>query len=150
MEKKRNAVTIANRFIELSSNKGLTLMQLLKLSYIAHGFKLGLSGKPLANETVQAWKFGPVFPSIYHEFKYEPSNSKIKELATDLNKSRNALEPVRGNFTETEEKIISLVYDIYGDINGLKLSALTHKEGTPWYKAWNEEGGERHLWVSYF
>ena len=47
-------VAIANYFIDLSS-KGLTLMQLLKLSYISHGFTLAFLDKPLADEYAEAW-----------------------------------------------------------------------------------------------
>ena len=80
-EEGHEPVAIANHFIELNPD-GLTLMQLLKLSYIAHGFKLGLDLGPLSRELAQAWKYGPVFPSIYHKFKYNPPE-KINQLATE-------------------------------------------------------------------
>lgn len=54
-------IAVANYFISLSRSDGLTLMQLLKLSYIAHGFKMGILGEehPFSKEYVQAWKFVP-------------------------------------------------------------------------------------------
>ena len=119
-------VAIANYFIDLSTPiEGLTLMQLLKLSYIAHGFKLGITdGEILSNEYAEAWKFGPVFPSVYHEFKHIYPE-KIK------NKTEN-----QEQFNSLEEDIIRFVYETYGSLDGWRLSVLTHKDGSPWSQTW--------------
>ena len=130
-------VAIANYFIDLSSPNGLTLMQLLKLSYIAHGFKLALLDEPLADEYAEAWKFGPVFPSIYHEFKYEKPGL-IKDKAKWADMKKNILQPVSSNFNVNEETIMRLTYEKYGTLSGWKLSAITHAPGTPWHEAWQE------------
>ena len=63
--------TIANYFISKALADGikLTLLQLIKLVYLAHGWHLGLTGRPLISETVQAWKYGPVIKSLYDRFK---------------------------------------------------------------------------------
>ena len=126
-------IAIANYFI-LKSNYSLTLMQILKLSYIAHGFKLGLSGKSLSKELAQAWQYGPVFPEIYHEFKWQPGR-KIKKLGTGEDGDDI---PIQSNFSQEDKKIMDVVYEIYGELSGAELSALTHKEGTPWYKSYYE------------
>ena len=128
-----NPIAIANYFIK-KSNYTLSLMQILKLSYISHGFKLGLSEKPLSKELAQAWQYGPVFPGIYHEFKWQPGKM-IKKLGT----GENDLDiPIESDFDYDDKKIMDVVYEIYGDFSGEKLSALTHKEGTPWYKSYYE------------
>jgi uncharacterized phage-associated protein len=56
------AAAIANEFIKVAKRNGvlLTPMKLQKLVYFAHGWYLALLGKPLINEPVEAWKFGPV------------------------------------------------------------------------------------------
>ncbi len=133
-------VAIANYFIRLGKDqKGLTLMQLLKLSYIAHGFKLALSGNALSFELVQAWKYGPVFPHIYNKFKYN-APGKIKSPGTCLSEDRTSLTPIKSNFRPEEIRIMDVVYDIYGSLEGWRLSTLTHQEGTPWHEIWNDQG----------
>ncbi len=66
-----NAVAIANYFVRKSLDSGIpvTPMKLVKLVYVAHGWYLGLTGEPLIAEGVQAWKYGPVVPSVYDKFK---------------------------------------------------------------------------------
>ena len=138
-------LAITNYFIRFNSDKkakkGLTLLQLLRLSYIAHGFKLALFGYPLADEAVQAWKYGPVFSTIYDEFKRGPR--EIKDFAMDLDEVTMTLVPASSKFSDEETRIIKLVYDIYGDIDGRRLSALTHKEDTPWYAIRQKDKEER-------
>ena len=129
-------IAIANYFIK-HSEQGLTLMQVMKLSYIAHGLKLGLGMGPMSEELAEAWKYGPVFPSVYHEFKYEPPG-KITALGTDIDE----MTPITSNFIDRENNILNLVHDAYGGIEGWKLSALTHKKNTPWYNAYHNGGGK--------
>ena len=133
-----DSLAIANYFVTLSNNnkkakEKLNLLQLLKLSYIAHGFKLALFDHPLADEAVQAWKYGPVFSTIYGEFKHYGSR-EIRDFAMDLDEATMTLVPANSNFSEEEKRVINLVYDIYGDIDGWRLSALTHQKDTPWRK----------------
>ena len=77
------AKAIANYFLEKAKAEGnsLTPMQVQKLVYFAHGWYLGLFGEPLIKESVQAWSYGPVIPSLYQEFK-RFGNQGIDELAT--------------------------------------------------------------------
>lgn len=46
----------------------LTQMKLHRLVYYAHGWHLGFQDTPLLNETLEAWPYGPVVPSILREF----------------------------------------------------------------------------------
>ncbi len=39
-------------------------------------------------------------------------------------------------------KVIRAVWNSYGDYSGIELSAMTHKEGTPWYQMY--ERGKRN------
>ena len=136
-EKTHNPITIANYFIGLSRQKGgLTLLQLLKLSYIAHGFKLAFFENPLANEYAEAWKYGPVFPSIYHEFK--ANIGPITKKANTFDMTKQELIVWESNFTNNETKLMDRVYQSYGSLEGWQLSSLTHAPNTPWAEAWKE------------
>ena len=67
-EPSRPALDVANWFIEYSGYTK-TSLQIQKITYIAHGYMLGIHGVPLVSDQAQAWKLGPVFPEIYWKFK---------------------------------------------------------------------------------
>jgi len=119
-----SSITVANEFLRLAKadGKSLTPMQVLKLVYIAHGWNLGLYHKPLIEDEVQAWKFGPVIPNLYNKI------SKYR--------SRPVSESINGGPVETLEpqvlNLIQQVYGIYGNKSGLALSRITHAANTPW------------------
>ena len=123
-------VAIANAFI-LKSKYDLTIMQVLKLSYIAHGYHLAVYDSPLANELVQAWKYGPVFPSIYHTFKYQPPGV-LRRLGQRFDPLVNNFVDVPADFDPGSENIIKFTFDAFGAYDGWKLSALTHSKEMPW------------------
>jgi uncharacterized phage-associated protein len=62
---------VANYFLDCAqrSSKKLDPMQIQKLVYFAHGWRLAAIGAALIDEMVEAWRYGPVIPSLYHEFK---------------------------------------------------------------------------------
>lgn len=122
-------IQVANRFINLARSRGeaLTHMQLQKLAYIAHGFYLALMKRPLLNEPVSAWTYGPVIPGMYDAFK-NYRNNPINEPA---------FEPITMPMDPQAEAIINGVFMNYADKNGIQLSQLTHMPDTPWSKAYN-------------
>ena len=121
-------ISVANFIIELSiklEQENLTILKLLKLCYISHGFTLAVNNRPLVAEHAQVWEYGPVFPSIYHAFKI------INPPIT------NTIYCQSESMAENDRVIIKLVNKKYGTLNGLELSALTHAKGTPWAQAKN-------------
>lgn len=123
--------SIANYFIEKANEHGnanLTPMKLLKLVYIAHGWSLAISEKPLFGDEIHAWKYGPVIPNLYHSvkrFKAQPVTEPLAEFT--------------GSFIhESDKKILDFVWNQYGRYDGIRLSAITHQENSPWFKVWNE------------
>lgn len=48
---------------------------------------------------------------------------------------------MRFNLVETEVDLIDEVVRVYGPLSGSQMSALTHKEATPWSKIWNNGVG---------
>lgn len=119
-----NAAIVANKFLALAKEQGETLtpMQLLKLVYLAHGWMLGLHRRPLISNTIEAWKYGPVIPSLYNEirsYKSDPVSQPILGFSD-------------AKLRQDEIGVIQRVYDIYGHLSGPALSRLTHAPGTPW------------------
>ena len=74
---------IANWFLDRAKKDGeqLTSMKLQKLAYVSHGWHLAFYEEPLIHEAVEAWKWGPVFRSLYREFK-EYGSMPIDKRAT--------------------------------------------------------------------
>ena len=127
---------VAKEFLELAKKeeKNLTPLQLIKLTYLAHGWAYPYLGRLLVDEPVEAWKFGPVFPKLYHALK-RYGRGYVDEIPID----EEELTPL----VENEKKLIKAVYNGYKHLSGMQLSALTHKNGTPWnstsWKIWSNE-----------
>lgn len=134
--------SIANFFIELAASKGESIspMKLQKLVYYAHGWYAGHTQKPLINETIEAWQYGPVIASLYHEFKQFGSNA-IKSKATDFDSANFSIVEVQAPTEEPIRKFLTNVWNSYGHFTGIKLSEMTHAAGSPWEITWkNSEG----------
>src|SRR5262245_28802202 len=73
---------IANRVLEIRQEAGetTTVMQLIKLVYIADGWSLALRGKPLSKEDPQAWQYGPVYPTVYNAVRKYGSQPVISPI----------------------------------------------------------------------
>lgn len=137
---------IANFFLALAESEGrsITPLQLTKLVYLAHGWYLGVTGVPLLNENPEAWPYGPVLPSIYHEFKAF-GNRPITRHATELDWNTFDWKEITlptDSSLDSLRHFLRAVWGLYGKKSGLELSSLTHKPGTPWYKTWSELGGK--------
>lgn len=156
-----DSLAVANEILRTARRERieLTPLQLQKLLYYAQGWSLALFDRPLIDEQVEAWKYGPVVNSIYHEFK-EFGNQPITSLATTYAESGRRFEPrLNGDDQETRaaRAIIERVVELYGGYTGLQLSAMTHAEGTPWHQVYVESGPTlrgtdipHHLIKSYF
>jgi len=88
-----------------------------------------LYGRPLVNEPVEAWQYGPVIPSLYHQYKRYGSNP-IEECP----------EAKPTGFDAEEENTIEQVWKGYGGRSGISLSSLTHEPGSPWYITIQQSG----------
>jgi uncharacterized phage-associated protein len=107
-----------------------TPLQLMKLVYVAHGFMLGKHGKPLLKETVQAWQYGPVVPSVYRAVKDFGSSPVTSVPGADPDYT----------FSEEEREVMDMVAANYGKHGGIVLSSATHNPGTPWKQTWDAFG----------
>lgn len=117
---------VADAILKIAKSKGkaLTPLQLMKLVYISHGWHWAIKGVDLFPERIEAWKYGPVIPDLYHATKKFGRNPiplasvGSEDVWVDI---------------ETQ-KFLADVFDKYGHLSGVSLSALTHKAGSPWYQ----------------
>lgn len=67
------AMDIANFIIWYTNNilsrRNLTPLKLQKILYYTQATFLANHGRPLFDEVIQKWQYGPVVPSVYFEFK---------------------------------------------------------------------------------
>jgi uncharacterized phage-associated protein len=132
-----DALTVAWRMLQVAKAKGIQMsnLKLQKLIYIAHGYLLGWKGQPLVSEEIEAWNYGPVVNSIYHQFK----NFGDSLISID---DSIQLPPLGAD----EEAVIDGVLNLYGYKSAIELVNLTHQVNTPWYEVWNNGGG-RHFYA---
>lgn len=125
-----NCFDIAKYFLELAKKEGQGIdpMKLLKLTYIAHGWHLGITGKPLFDNQVQAWKYGSVIPDLYQAVRMFGKNNVDPFLI-----SISAKNPI----TEEYKEFLMKIWNKYKNLSGLQLSALTHEEDSPWSQVWD-------------
>lgn len=134
---------VANKFIEIAKKNGLsiTAMKLQKLVYFAHGWYLALTnGQPLIDEKIEAWRYGPVVPSLYHEFKSHGSGP-IERYAIDI-ETDQGFRIVTPRLPEdgSLSAFIDKVWEVYGNFTAIQLSNMTHESETPWDEIWGSNG----------
>ena len=131
---------IANYFLERAELEGVRLspLKLIKLVYIAYGWGLALLGKRLYNEDIEAWKHGPVIPSIYHEFK-EFGSGVIDRRAYDLD--LDTLDFYAPQVEEDDDQtrlVLDRVWASYRRFTGWQLREKTHEPDSPWSKVFKD------------
>jgi uncharacterized phage-associated protein len=141
------AKAVANEFLHLVKDEGrsVTPMQLLKLAYFAYGWHWALADARLINERVQAWKYGPVIPSIYHEFKAfgnDPIDSFATEWTPVHKGGKFIIQSQEPRIPECDDfplRLVRRVWEVYGQYTAIQLSQMTHEPGTPWAETPNRE-----------
>lgn len=126
-----DARAVANAVIQQAraGNRQLTPMQIIKLVYIAHGCMLGLLGRPLVRQPIEAWQYGPVINDLYQALKSYGSGYVDRELMWHT-----------PNLDQQENDIVHQVVVQYGLLSGIDLSSMTHQDGSPWQITWAQNG----------
>lgn len=133
-------MSLANYMVDLAHDEGrdIGLLRLVKLVYIAHGHMLALTGKSVLDprfDKVEAWKYGPVIPSVYHSFKHY-RNNPIQGKAVVMTDGMAFSEPSLKS--EDARKICDYVWWRYDAYTDSELVTLLHKRGTPWEVTYEE------------
>lgn len=121
-----------------------------KLVYLAHGWHLAIYEEPLVDdEYAEAWKYGPVFPSLYYEFKHRGRLPIINPASEFEFRSPDDLEfeettpKIPKSDTQTR-KLLDRIWKVYGDRTALQLSEITHRPGSPWHKTRKNAGSKNN------
>jgi uncharacterized phage-associated protein len=127
----RNAIlgasTVADWFLCRARQAGavLTPMKLLKLVYIAHGWYLAETDRPLFGEPVEAWRYGPVVRSLYERFSVHGSGPVTQRIHCP-------------DVDDDVHRTMEIVWNEYGPISARDLSRMTHQQGTPWQRVFSD------------
>ena len=130
---------VANWFLLRAKPNGkrIKTQKLIKLVYIAHGWHLALTnGKPLVSEDLQAWKFGAVFPELYHRIKRFGSG-EMEELIGSSNEGKWEILSIPEN-DYNRQQLLEEVYKSYVDYKDESFYSICHADDTPWAKRWGE------------
>ena len=132
-----SATLIALAFVKkgIESGKFVTQMKLQKMVYFAHGYHLAKYGTPLIVEEFQAWKFGPVVPSIYQAYRFYGSKpiTNLDYIMADLSSAAiYALDAAALDAIEYTWKVTE-------NITAEALSNWTHQPESPWYEVYNPD-----------
>lgn len=118
-----NALDIANKVIHnLTKNTDagevVSNLKLQKMLYYVQGFHLAYFAKPLFDEDIEAWMYGPVVPSVYDQYK--ANGNKGLESVGDV-----------VQLSPEEESLFNEVLSVYGEFSAIGLMNMTHAE-MPW------------------
>ena len=119
-----DAIDIAKWLLYEAKKQGISMthMKLQKLLYYAQAYFIGITGKPLFHNVIQAWQHGPVVPDVYNIYK-KFGNSII-----------NNIEYYPAPYELSH--LISFIIRDKGQFSAHDLRNMTHNEDT-WKTAWN-------------
>jgi uncharacterized phage-associated protein len=143
---------VANFLLDLASANSASIdpLKMQKLVYFAHGWHLALRDQPLLREPVEAWDHGPVIYDLYREFKRWGSGP-IREPVLLVGSGGVLTVPsldaecIWEPNADGVKSIIRRVWDVYSKWDGLQLSTLTHRAGTPWASIRSKYPDERSV-----
>lgn len=107
--------------------EGITNLKLQKIVFLAQAAYLAIKGKPLFDDEIQAWQYGPVIPSLYNSYK-ECGRNPIDTPATSK------------NIDNKTASFLSDVWGIFGKYSAAQLVDYTHGH-LPWKEAFNAGNG---------
>jgi len=132
---------VANFILDYCDSKGRTLtnVAMQKVIYFCHAWSLIKLNKPLVNQNFEAWQYGPVLQYLYHEFK-EFDRSPITSRAHAMNMKTGRKEIASQEFDQQTTELLKEAVDFYSPMSPFYLVELSHVEGGPWDKVWNNGG----------
>lgn len=116
------ALQIAKYFIKKGMSEKetakLTNLKLQKILYYAQGWYLANFNRPLFEDPIEAWKYGPAIRSVYQEFKDAGSSVLDVPIADwEINEVDN-----------NTKKFLDDIWEVYKIYSGSDLITLTHTD----------------------
>jgi uncharacterized phage-associated protein len=132
---------IANLVLSRAAELRLSVsnMALNKIVYFVHCDYLVERGSPLVRAKIEAWKHGPVFREIYHQFKQWDDNP-IQGRATKVDPQTGEVVLADEHFSDAEKRYLSELIDRYVRFSAPQLRAISHVAGGPWHVVWGHDG----------
>jgi uncharacterized phage-associated protein len=131
---------VANFFLDCGEKDNIPIspLKLIKLVYIAYGWNMALTNERLFEEPIEAWRHGPVIPSLYHEFKHFGSNP-ISSKAEDVDLDTYELVVPRVPTTDAQTNfVLNKVWAAYKHFRAWDLRQKTHEPDSPWNRVYAE------------
>ena len=134
------AAQIANAFIHRGLDNDVIIdpLKIQKLVYLAHGWHLAFLKTPLIREDIEAWRYGPVVPDLYRQFRDFRYSTIDKEAPVPSD-----AQPLNSQ----AEALLAEVWLKYGNISGVELSVLSHEPGYAWDLT-RRSNGEGWVWTN--
>ena len=124
---------VANYFLRQSrkERRNLSHLKLQKLVYIAYGWCWEILGRPLFRDRIEAWRYGPVVPDLYHEFKH-CGGQPIRQWSAhyDFESREFIIREVQPDGRVAG--VLHKVWEAYKPFSAEQLRNMTHSPGTPW------------------
>jgi uncharacterized phage-associated protein len=145
-----DARAIANIFLDWAEVEGLDLsaMSLLKILYFAHAWHLAKYKQPLVAQPFEAWQNGPVNRVVYEQIK-RLGKKPIKHRLQVLDSRTAKFVAARCELGEELKQFLHNIFSYYSRFDALRLSDITHAEGTPWDRIWQtaESSAVPGMWI---
>ncbi|MCG8409867.1 MAG: DUF4065 domain-containing protein [Bacteroidales bacterium] len=145
IDMKPSSQGVGNYLLDLAQKekKEVTILPLMKLVYLVHGFSLAIYNKSALNphyDKVEAWKYGPVIPSLYHELKRFGSDNIKKYRSQVIIEIKDSFKLKKASLDDKEiTEITNFVWESFKDYTPTQLVELTHASGSPWHDVYKPD-----------
>lgn len=130
-----SATTVCNNLLQRTFDEKnyVSPMKLQKLLYFVACEYKKKTDADLFSEPFEVWKYGPVLPSVYGEFK-SYGKEPIKSFAKD---AKGISYIIDEDTSPALKSSLDRIWSSFKDWSAIALSQITHKEGSAWSEAFD-------------
>jgi uncharacterized phage-associated protein len=125
---------VANYLLDVAAARDIavTNLALQKLLFFAHAISLTERKLGLVSGYFEAWKYGPVHPTVYQAFR-EAGSGAINFRAEGLDPVTRVRKPLGVLSDSLCRELCDRVMVQFGRMSAGRLVDVTHAEGGPWH-----------------